>query len=260
MDPILAAIAAYDAARRGQSVNGYDQVRGYDQVGLAVPPNSSVMDRRTPQQSTYAAPQPPQYGGPPAYGGGYGQAQPHPPAAPYGYGPPNQYASPYPNPGYNAYAPYPNAPLPQFQAQSAQAAAGLPGYGKPVRREEDLGPSPASFTFGPATAQTQIFELKPYRSVLPVVLTIDAVVVGAPGCLVMLQSADIAGANQLAGQQAVSIARYAPLATTRRIQWTIITPQVPCYLTIVTTAAPAAMTSITVSPTLGVVTLGSFGQ
>lgn len=249
MDPILAAIAAYDAARRGQSVNGYDQVRGYDQVG-AVPPNQSVMDRRTaPQQ--YQQPQQPQYGG------GYGQAQQHPPA---GYGPPNNYAAPYPNPGYNAYAPYPNAPLPQFQAQSAQAAMGLPGYGKPVRREEDLGPSPASFTFGPATAQTQIFELKPYRSVLPVVLTIDAVVVGAPGCLVMLQSADIAGANQLAGQQAVSIARYAPLATTRRIQWTIITPQVPCYLTIVTTAAPAAMTSITVSPTLGVVTLGSFGQ
>lgn len=122
-------------------------------------------------------------------------------------------------------------------------------------RIEQLGGAPSFFTFGPATAQTVAIVVTPFKPVKPVRLMVSVTIVGAPGADVLLTSAAIGDRNQLAGAGGVPVASYANNATLARLSWDIILPQLPLILTFATTAVPAAATSITIAPSLYVMTM-----
>lgn len=122
-------------------------------------------------------------------------------------------------------------------------------------RIEQLGGAPSFFTFGPATAQTATITVTPFKPVKPVRLMVSVTIVGAPGADVLLTNAAIGDRNQLAGAGGVPVAAYGPTATLARLSWDIILPQLPLVLTFATTAVPAAATSITIAPSLYVLTM-----
>ena len=122
-------------------------------------------------------------------------------------------------------------------------------------RIEQLGGAPSFFTFGPATAQTVAITVIPFKPVKPVRLMVSVTIVGAPGADVLLTNAGVGDRNQLAGAGGVPVASYGPTATLARLSWDIILPQLPLVLTFATTAAPAAATSITIAPSLYVLTM-----
>lgn len=122
-------------------------------------------------------------------------------------------------------------------------------------RIEQLGGAPAFFTFGPATAQTATITVIPFKPVKPVRLMVSVTIVGAPGADVLVTNAAIGDRNQLAGAGGVPVASYGPTATLARLSWDIILPQLPLVLTFATTAVPAAATSITIAPSLYVLTM-----
>lgn len=166
--------------------------------------------------------------------------------------------------GPKFYLPQPPRQLPPAPNQSSQAlqnmflqASEVPGVrlGGPSGRIEQLGGTPAFFTFGPATAQIATIQLVPFKAVKPVRLMVDISIVGAPGCIVLLSNASIGDRNQLAGAAGVPATSYGPTATLTRLSWDVIIPSVPLVLTFATTAAPAAATSITVAPMLYCMTL-----
>lgn len=122
-------------------------------------------------------------------------------------------------------------------------------------RIEQLGGAPSFFTFGPATAQTVAIVVTPFKPVKPVRLMVSVTIVGAPGADVLLSNAAIGDRNQLAGAGGVPVASYANNATLARLSWDVILPQLPLVLTFVTTAVPAVATSITIAPSLYVMTM-----
>lgn len=126
--------------------------------------------------------------------------------------------------------------------------SGLPGAPEAGGRVEPLGFG--SFTFGPATAQTAQLTGKVNAAAKGKRLVISQAVVGAPGALVLLTSAFVGRANQVLGAQALPVEAFGPGAFGVDINWDPATPGIDIVLNFATTAVPAAMTSITVSPVL----------
>lgn len=159
----------------------------------------------------------------------------------------------FPAPRPQAYQPAPQAAQLSNMLWDAASYSGI--RQQPGGRIEQLGGAPSFFTFGPATAQTTTITVTPFKPVKPVRLMVSVTIVGAPGADVLLTNAAIGDRNQLAGAGGVPVAAYGPTATLARLSWDIILPQLPLVLTFATTAVPAAMTSITIAPSLYVLTM-----
>lgn len=122
------------------------------------------------------------------------------------------------------------------------------GMQNPGVRETTIGTTPVTFNTA-TTSNTMTFTV--YKRFKPLRLIMNQAITGAPGVLVVATAAMIADRNQLGGSGQVEVtAAFSPTATFSAINWDIIDPATPLVITMVTTAAAAAMTSIVQSAVL----------